>query len=94
MYLRQNLALALVSGDNSKMLATGLDGKILPSDLVFSHQDARPGFVFTPPKWNPTSKLYEGGNDPDVLIARNRDFFGIITRAQDANSNYDHGVAG
>ena len=55
-YLRQNLSLALISGDNSKLFVSSLDGKSLPSDLTFETLGNGGSFAA---KWNATTKLYD-----------------------------------
>jgi hypothetical protein len=75
-YLRQNLSLALISGDNSKLFASSLDGKSLSSDLTFEALGNGGGSFAA--KWNATTKLYDidpVSTIPTILIAKNAQYF-------------------
>jgi uncharacterized protein YfaS (alpha-2-macroglobulin family) len=95
LYLRQNLPLALINGENSKLFASSFDGKTLPSDLTFQAMGSNSGGFSA--QWNPATQLYDiksGSAIPAVLIAKNSQYFGVLSGYRDENSNYDHGISG
>ncbi len=98
-FLRSNLSLALEDGKNSRVLfASSYDAKILPSDLTFEVYRYN-GDSTTFEKIEKFPILYDAKKqvytitDPDIqfnlLIAKNKDFSGVLNMYADQTSNYD-----
>lgn len=99
-YVRSNLSLTLEQGaDRSYLFAASYDGKTVPSDLVFEtySYDGNTGSP-VPEKakvvWNAKRSVYEISKTQRPIafvIAKNAEYFGVLSTLSDSVSNYDFG---
>lgn len=99
-YVRSNLSLTLEQGgDRSYLFASSYDGKTLPSDLAFEtySYDGDSGSA-VPEKakitWNAKRSVYEIAKTSrpiSFIVARNAQYFGVLSTYSDSVSNYDFG---